>query len=233
MKAAVYSGTRKVYKDIVPSLKSMLKNTSIERVYVLIEDDEFPEWLPECVEVRNVSRQEYFPKDGPNFGCYWTYMVLLRSAYFRMFPEYDRILSTDYDTIYLKDVPELWTMNMDRYYFAAVREPKKSSGRNYINAGIMLQNLEKMRDGKGDEIIRDLNEKHWAFPEQEAMNVLCEGHVYYLPGDYNYTEDGTTDPIMFAKKIIHYPGRAEWRNFPLVEQYRNMSWEEVLEGRHA
>ena len=38
-KVVVYSGTRNVYPQMYVSLKSLLLNTEIDRVYLLIEDD--------------------------------------------------------------------------------------------------------------------------------------------------------------------------------------------------
>ena len=38
MKAACYIMTRNVYKDIVPSLKSLLINSDVDKVYILAED---------------------------------------------------------------------------------------------------------------------------------------------------------------------------------------------------
>lgn len=231
MKAAVYCATRNLYKDVLPSLKSVLKNTDIEKIYLLIEDDEFPEWLPDCVEVRNVSNTKLIKKSGPNYKNWWTYMVLLRGGYHKLFPDLDRILSLDVDTVVLDDVSELWALNMEKKYIAAVEEPLLSSGHHYVNAGVMFMNLEKLRDGTGDRILKSLNEKKWKMPEQDCYNHFCDGKVYLLPGDYN--SSFCTAPIMFKEKIIHYPSRQDWMDEPIVQKYRNMSWEEVLEGRHA
>ena len=49
-KIAVYSGTRSLYPYMGTAIKSMLANSSAEKVYLLIEDDVFPEWMPEMVE---------------------------------------------------------------------------------------------------------------------------------------------------------------------------------------
>ena len=46
MKAAVYCATRNLYLDLIPAVKSLLANSDVDRVYLLIEDDAFPEELP-------------------------------------------------------------------------------------------------------------------------------------------------------------------------------------------
>ena len=55
MKAAVYCGTRNVYQDMIPSMKSLLIHSDVDKIYFLIEDDEFPYPLPPEVECINVS----------------------------------------------------------------------------------------------------------------------------------------------------------------------------------
>ena len=91
MKAAVYSGTRNLYSDMVTAAKSLLHNSDVDKVYFLIEDDKFPEYLPPQIETVNVSDQPYFKKSSPNYCNGWTYMVLMKAAMHRIFPNLDRI----------------------------------------------------------------------------------------------------------------------------------------------
>jgi hypothetical protein len=46
MKVAVYAGTRNIYKDMLPSVKSLLIHSDVDKIYFLIEDDIFPYELP-------------------------------------------------------------------------------------------------------------------------------------------------------------------------------------------
>ena len=45
IKAAVYTGTRNLYKQMVVAVKSLIRNSDVDKIYLLIEDDEFPYWL--------------------------------------------------------------------------------------------------------------------------------------------------------------------------------------------
>ena len=74
MKAACYCGTRNLYKDMIPAVNSLLKNSDVDKVYLLIEDDVFPYKMPECVETVNVKDQPYFTHNGPNFKNGWTFI---------------------------------------------------------------------------------------------------------------------------------------------------------------
>jgi len=46
MRAAVYCGTRNLYKNMVIAAKSLLIHSNVEKIYFLIEDDIFPYEVP-------------------------------------------------------------------------------------------------------------------------------------------------------------------------------------------
>lgn len=104
----------------------------------------------------------------------------------------------------------------------------------YINFGVALLNLKKLRDtGKVDEIIEDLNITPRFACEQDCFNELCQDGIYVFDSSYN--GNSYTEP--FAKpRIYHFAGIGEsfpwsgerWQDAPLVKKYREMSWDEVL-----
>lgn len=217
MKAACYCGTRNLYADMIPAVNSLLANSDVDKVYLLIEDDAFPYEFPPKVETINVSNQPYFKRDGPNYNQGWTYMVLMRAALHRAFPTISRILSLDVDTIVAKDISELWDLPIDDYYLAAAKEPYKSRYRTYVNCGVMLLNLDKLRDGKGDELIDALNTYRYGFNEQDCIAERCQGGIYVMSSDYNannYTEPTSTP------KIVHFAAIKNYQNHPLVQMYK-------------
>lgn len=221
MKAAVYCGTRNLYADMLPAIKALLINSDVDKIYLLIEDDVFPYQLPDCVECINVSEQTYFDRDGPNYRNGWTYMVLMRAALHRVFPDLDKIVSLDVDTIAAKNVSGLWDYDIEDYYLAGCKEPHKSRGSLYINAGVMVLNLAKLRDGKGDEIIEALNTRRFPFNEQDCINELCQGGILEISSDYN--ANAYTIPTS-TPKMVHFAAIPRWQNAPLVKQYRDMAW---------
>lgn len=233
MRAAVYCGTRNLYPDMVTAAKSLIHNSNVEKVFFLIEDDTFPEPLPSIVETINVSNQSYFRLDGPNYSNRWTYMVLLKLAMHRIFPNLDKILCLDVDTIVVSDVSALWDMPLKSYYLAGVKEPAKTtSDRLYINAGVMMLNLRELRDSfKGDEMISAVNRKRYVYCEQDCIVERCQGGILELPEEYNACE--------FMKfsgepKIVHYAAVKNWQKntkakwHQQLTKYRKMSWEDVL-----
>jgi len=228
MKAAVYNGTRNLYADMIPAVKSLLINSDVERVYLLTEDDDFPYPLPDCVETINVEGQKWFRHDGPNCGRRWTWMSMMRPALCHVFPELDRILFLDVDTIVLKDISDLWDLPIDECYFAASMEPLRTTPNFlYTNCGVCLLNLEKLRDGKADQIIHALNTKSYRFMEQDAMNEYCQGKIFRMPCEYNSNEwvEPCEDP-----KLIHFAGILNWNGRPEVAKFREISWSEIRGG---
>ena len=233
LKVAAYCGTRNIYGDMETSAKSLVANSDVDRVYFVIEDDEFPSELPEIVECVNVSDQEYFPKDGPNASKRWTYMALMRVALCHVLPEVDMVLSLDCDTIAVGDCSGIWDTDMEGRYLAGVMEKwiRGRPGTQYVNMGVSLHNLAMLRDGKADEIIGVINSHESAWPDQDAMNWLCQGRIGELDGAWCYCP-WTVDPTM-PKRMIHYAAAKDWcpnwRDEPTTVKYREMGWDEVME----
>lgn len=217
-KVAAYCMTRNLYKLAVPSIKSLLKNSDVDEIYLLIEDDEFPYELPK-VKVINVSDQKFFLPGSINYQTRFTYMAMMRVTLCK-YIKADRCLSLDCDTFVNGDISELWELPIDDYYLAGGQEPDKSINDLYVNAGVLVLNLKKFRDGKSDEIIEALNRRIYGFLEQDAMNELCRGQIYEFDPKYNvhpwslHTDD---KPV-----IVHYAGQSDWSDTELYKKYDKM-----------
>ena len=231
-KHAVYTGTRNLYPRMIPAVKSLLKHSSVDKVHLLIEDDEFPYELPSCVETRNMSGQEWFRPDGPNMKSYFTYMALIRSAFCHIFPDVDVILSLDVDTICVNDIDGLWDIPLEDNYFAASLEHHRSTnGLVYCNIGVCMYNLKLLREsGKADEAIRLLNRQRLQWLEQDAFSYLCQGYIVQMPSAYNsnrFTIPHNGEPT----RIRHYPAVPNWTGEPEYIEAEKLTWEEVLGDR--
>lgn len=225
MNCAAYTVTRNQYDRVVPSIKSLMINSEVEKIYLLIEDDKFPVELPKEVECINVSRQKYFRSMGPNNVYPWAYMPMMRAALCKVLPDVDTVLALDADTIIDGDISMLWHYPIEDYYVAAVGEPDRSSeGKPYVNTAVALFNLAKLRDGKADEMIRALNNRRFMFLEQDCINELCRGGIALLPSVYNKCD--YTAPCE-EPAIVNYAGIREWEEIPLCLKYMDVPWEEV------
>ena len=237
----VYSGNRDVYKDMYTAVKSLLMYNKIDRVYFLIEDDEFPYDLPDVVEAMNVSDQVYFPEDGANYRTRFSYLCLLRACYAEIFPQHDRLLSLDIDTIVTGDISKLWDIDMDGYYLAACPEPISANGAryqkapeyyvrqdDYYNVGVAVYNLKAQReDGIAWANVSLLNEREFFSIEQDTMNLTCQGKILPIQSEYN-SSGWTGKPK--NPKIVHYAGipLKEWRKEILPHAFEEMPMESVM-----
>ena len=235
MKAAVYSGTSNLYSDMVTAAKSLLHNSSVDKIYFLIEDDAFPEYLPPQIETINVSKQQFFPKSGANFKSSFTYMSLLRVCYTSLLPDIDKVLQLDVDTVVVDNIDELWDVDLNRKWFAAVREgfsSWKPYGPKYYNIGVAMFNLDRIRkDGITDKLIDFLNNTKCPYIDQDAWNRFGIGKIVDLPVRFNETMvTGYTE----KPAIVHFAGHKNWTTSPMtprreyLKKYREMTWEEVL-----
>ena len=70
---------------------------------------------------------------------------------------------------------ELWDLDLQDYYIAGCIEPKKCTGSfTYINFGVCMLNLAKLRNNKKDnDIIHMLNTHYYFANEQDCFNDLC------------------------------------------------------------
>ena len=238
MKHALYSGTRNLYDDMETAAKSLVANSDVDKIWMLVEDecfDYFRPFLPDIIEVIDVSGQQFFPEESPNMRSRFSYLSLMRAA-LALMPELshiDRILSLDVDTICVRDVSHVWDMPVDDCYFSASAEPGECNRHKnmlYCNTGVAIYNLENLRDGKAQEVVDCLNWRRYPNIEQDVFSFLCQGHIHDMPSEYNATAftESCAKP-----RIKHFAGisAVKWREEQHVQAYRSMSWDEALE-RH-
>ena len=237
MKVAVYSGTRNLYPDMVTAAKSLLFHHGADRVIFMIEDQKFPEYLPPQIETVDVSGQRFFPKTGANFKTSFTYMSLLRVCYTKLFPELDKVLQLDVDTLVLDDINPLWEIDLKGKWFAAVQEDYskyKPYGPKYYNIGVALFNLDQIRkDGADEKLIDFLNRQECPYIDQDAWNRFGIGRDVQLPSRFN---ESIVTGFSEEPAITHFAGYKNWQTNAkaarreYLKHYREMTWEEVLDG---
>ena len=216
-RVAVYAGTRNVYRNMITAAKSLTRHTRMDRVWFLIEDDKIPDEmgpLPDLVRVKDMSGQAWFP-EGPNTRKRWSYMSLLRLALPEILQEERRVLWLDVDTIVNRDIGELFDTDLCGCYIAAVEELIRSKAPFvYFNAGVMLMDLDALRDGKYRELIRLVNGTGLTFPDQDAVNLLMQTRIRKISATYNsnkWIEEVPDPAITHWAADRAYWTRPEWR----------------------
>lgn len=231
---AVYSGTRNLYPDMSTAAKSLVANSSVDVVHFLVEDAQFPDKLPDIVELHDVSGQGWFPKDGPNIRSRFSYMALLRVCYTKIMPDVDLVLQLDVDTVCVDGVDGVWDTDLRGQWCAMCDEVLgtfKPYGPRYYNAGVALMDLKRMReDGADDQLVAFLNAREVPYVDQDAFNYFHR----IADMDPRYNECFVTG-YSETPAIVHFAGIKDWQTSrraarrEYVRKYREMTWDEALE----
>ena len=114
-----------------------------------------------------------------------------------VFSQYDKILYLDVDMIIQRDLSELYHIDLEDNYVAAVKDMQgmvlehhhtRIGLENYFNAGMMLLNLKKMREDNISDRLIDykLHKDTGHFMSQDALNCVFGDKVKYIDPKYNY-----------------------------------------------
>lgn len=237
---AVYVGSRNLYPHMSAAARSLVANSTVERVWFVIEDGEFPDPLPGIVETIDMSGQAIFPKGGPNFKTRFSHLCLLRAAYTKFLPaDVTKVLQLDVDTVVVDDVDPLLDLDLRGALAAMCDEALgtwKPYGPRYYNAGVALINLEQVRRERFDDrMIGFLNTTEVPYIDQDAWCALANERIMNLDERFNecFVTGYTDDPA-----IVHFAGHANrWTEpgcltVPRLEhlrRYRDMTWDEAME----
>ena len=128
------------------------------------------------------------------------------AAYFRLLipeliTEYEKCIYLDCDILVNDDLAELFGYDLGDCYLAGVkdchiiedtpreREHEKILGipsrDKYINSGVLLLNLKKIReDGLAEKFLAQMCRENW-YEDQDVLNYCCYPHIKILPLKYN------------------------------------------------
>lgn len=124
---------------------------------------------------------------SPNAETGYTPYCFLR-LYADRFPEIpDKAIYLDTDTVLCDDISRLYRESVEGYELAGVRDRYGHCffGINYINSGVLLLNLAKIREtGLFRRVIDRCAKKKIFLPDQTAINALAT-HKRILPRCYN------------------------------------------------
>lgn len=166
----------------------------------------------EITEIGNLEEHLGFSFDTSG----WNPIVLSRLIVDKLLPsKVQRIIYLDGDTIVLGNLSELWETDMRDSVIGACIEPtinkenlKKLNMEDtpYINAGVLLINLDRWRKEKtGERILkyyRDRGGRVFA-NDQGCINGALKGEIHYLPLVYNYCNSYQFYNYKTFKKIMH------------------------------
>ena len=143
------------------------------------------------------------------------------------------------------NLPKVWASHNEMEYWD---EMKKCRGR-YINAGIIIMNLEAIRESGIAEKWKALTVKKFHYQDQDIINLTCSEKCKFIPPKYNmmvYLDDellcSMAKEDIYSEReieeaicnpvIIHYNGGKPWQTFLTTRLFMsNEWWKRVLDDK--
>lgn len=152
---------------------------------------------------------------------YFTLTIYFRLFIPAMFPQYDKGIYIDSDIVVAGDLANLFDTDIGDNYIGACRDLSIADvpplvaytenavgvkGDEYINSGVLLMNLKKLRelDFEG-HFLNLLTTYHFdsIAPDQDYINAICNGKIFYLDESWD-TMPNNARPVLESPNIIHY-----------------------------
>lgn len=152
---------------------------------------------------------------------YFTLTIYFRLFIPAMFPQYDKGIYIDSDVVLTDDIAKLYDTDIGDNFIGACNDlsiadtpPLVAYTENaigvkkeeYINSGVLLMNLKKMRecDFEG-HFLNLLNTYHFdsIAPDQDYINAMCNGKIYYLDERWDAMPNDAKPPLEHTS-LIHY-----------------------------
>lgn len=251
----LFSGNDKVFDGILTCTLSILKRTKsrdafcfyvmttdvshIKPEYVAFSDEQIA-FLNKVVKEYNVANvvkkvdvTELYQRefaDCPNELAYCSPYTLLRLLADLIPGMPDKILYLDVDILFQHDVELLYNYDIHDYEYAAARDHygKYLLHPNYINAGVLLLNLRKIREtGLFTKARALLRRKKLLFADQSAIYCSTTRKLM-LPQKFNDQKFLHKHTVVrhFSKRLFYlpYPHTANVKQWHLSTMYRTFGY---------
>lgn len=232
----LFCGNDKVFDGMLTTMLSIFKRTNTKEafnfyIYTMNVSDIKPAYLDLSDEMANFLdkvAKEYNPdnkvtkidvldyynkefRNSPNESCYCSPYTLLR-LFADIVPNMpDKLLYLDVDLMFNGDIEKLWNIDVSEVEYAAANDHygKFLINPRYINAGVLLFNLKKMKETKILERARDLiRKKKLTFADQSAL-IRSTTKKKLISQRFN------DQKFLYKKTIIrHFSKRLFWLPYP-------------------
>lgn len=263
----VYSTDENYLFYTAVSIASLAKSADSEtfyKIYILCDEELQDEEGIFCCLQRsylNISIQQIV-MDRQLFGdVFINNSHLSKAAFYRLVIadviEEDKCIYLDADTLVLEDLSALWETDIDTYYMAGCRDiwidwlsPAEREQRReksmivsldrYVNSGVLLFNLKKIRDDKKGAVIKEHFAYDYPFEDQDILNVCFYDRILFLPVKWNRFSEvyGSWDIMERCKMsmdaflgqggIIHFTNKAG-RPWETYKAWKCAEWWETAD----
>lgn len=152
---------------------------------------------------------------------FFTLTIYFRLFIPTLFPEYDKGIYIDSDVVLLDDIAKLYDTEIGDNLIGACQDmsivdippfvnyTEEAVGvkfDEYINSGVLLMNLKKLRDdGFEEHFLNLLSTYHFdsVAPDQDYLNAICNKRIHYLSPEWDFMPNNEK-PIMEHPALVHY-----------------------------
>lgn len=259
----LFSGNEGVFDGVLTCMLSILKRTQTKEpfqfiIYTMDVSHLKPEYVPISEEAANfldgvakeynsqnvVRRVDvtkvYLREFGgcPNEQCYCSPYTLLRLFADLIENMPDKLLYLDIDVMFNRDITLLYDIDVSDYEYAAARDHygKYLLNPNYINAGVLLFNMKRMRETGLLEKARELiKTKKMLFADQDAIyrSTTAKKMLPQKFNDQKFLHKKSTVVRHFSKRLFYlpYPHTAnikQWKVSQIHKVFRYYSFDDEL-----
>lgn len=152
---------------------------------------------------------------------YFTLTIYFRLFIPTMFPQYDKGIYIDSDVVLTDDIAKLFDIDIGDNYIGACNDLSIADipplvaytenavgvkAKEYINSGVLLMNLKKLRENDLEgHFLNLLSTYHFdsIAPDQDYLNAMCNGNIYYLDEAWDAMPNDAK-PQLEKTHLIHY-----------------------------
>lgn len=259
----LFSGNKGVFDGVLTCMLSILKRTTTTEpfhfyIYTMDVSHLKPEYLPisreacdflqqvakeyntenvvERVDVTKLYEREF--SGCPNEQCYCSPYTLLRLFADLLDNTPDKLLYLDIDVMFNKDITLLYHQDVTDYEYAAARDHygKYLLNPNYINAGVLLFNMKRMKETGLLEKARELiKTKKLLFADQDAIyrSTTAKKMLPQKFNDQKFLHKKSTVVRHFSKRLFYLPyphtgNIKQWRVSDIHRIFHYYSFDEEL-----
>ncbi|MBN6050111.1 glycosyltransferase family 8 protein [Lactobacillus helveticus] len=223
-------------QDLSDQHKQDLSDLGSQNVHVKFShiDDELVKPIQNCKE--NFLRADFF-----------TMSIFYRLFIPELFPQYDKAIYIDSDTIVNDDIAKLYNTELGSNLFGActdssiqyvaemvkyIKDVLALDPKKYINSGMLVMNCKAFRDEHFIDHFMDLLEKYHfdcIAPDQDYLNEIGEGRILHLDPRWDAMPNENIEPLK-DPGLIHYNLFFKSWHFKNV-QYEDYFWQSAKETK--
>ncbi len=257
----LYACNDAFFKGIVLSTLSIAKHTSsVLNIYVLTIDlhDVNPKYIP-VKEEKSIALEQELKKYNPDSTVT---VIDVREQYIELFKgsnveknKYspyaflrllscdvdilpDKVLYIDSDILALKDIKELYDIDITNYDYAMCKDQVGKWFLNYnmCNSGVVLINMKRVKENKIFKLCQNyILTHHSQMPDQDALNI-CSDSLLIIDQKYNEQIKIKPDTVLFHFNqksyffpYIHFKNIKQWEIDRVHKEYKIFDFDDLYE----